>query len=135
MCKRHFQYLRRRFDPQARVTLWLSSRDPELGRYLRAVGARGSTRLEYNGNICIQIDDANGAPKAVWMEEFAHALQLLRGDVIHLSCEDPHNAEKEAEVARCLLRRAETRTYLAIPDDLIREYREKANWGNRDGDT
>lgn len=128
MSERYYQKLKTRFDPDNRVSLALTSRDAELGRYLKAVRARASTRLQADGTIVIQVDDEAGTPTVVWMEEFAHALQLLRSSEVQLSCDDPHNLELEAEVASCLLSRSACRPSFEIPTILKEEFEFKSNW-------
>lgn len=100
-----FRRLKRKFDPDDRVDLLLSSEDPELGRYLDAVNAIAATHMDAEGRITIKIHDARGVSKACWLEEMAHALQYLRDGNIPLSRESPERNAREVEVAQCLIGR------------------------------
>ena len=100
-----FQKLKAKFDHSDAVELLLSSKDPELQRYLDFVGAIGSTDMDENGRVAIKIHDAAGASKGCWLEEFGHALQFLRDGNVPLSREAPERRAREIEVANCLLHR------------------------------
>ena len=105
MAVRLFQRLKRRFDQQGRVHLLLSSGDPELYDYFEAFGANGSTHMEENGDVFVKIHDTHSVTKGCWLEECAHAVQLLIKGQIELSSESPERAKRGIEVARCLLNR------------------------------
>ena len=53
-------------DPDERIVILRSSEDPGLRRMFTLYGALGSTYLDPNGKIYVQIDDARGANKAIW---------------------------------------------------------------------
>ncbi len=106
MFERLFRKLAQRFDPEGRVTLLLSSEDPELAQYLDFVGALGSAYMGDDGRICVKIHNAKSQSKVVLLEELAHALQFMRYGNIPLSSDDRLRHEREFEVASCLFARA-----------------------------
>lgn len=105
MSLRLFQKLKHRFDRSDRVDVLLSSADPELGRYLDAVGALAATHMDDEGRVAVKLHDARGVTKGCWLEELAHALQLLSQGQIALSVDSAEHDLREVEVATCLLDR------------------------------
>jgi len=95
--------LRRRLDPDGRVHVLLSSEDAELGSYFDAMGAVGSTDMDFDtGNVYVKIHDAGGATPGTWLEELAHAVQFLKYGNVALSVDQTERRERELEVAGCL---------------------------------
>ncbi len=108
MYERMYHLLQPKLDPERRVRILRSSKDPELVRFFLRTRSRGSTSMDLNGRITIQIDDAGGGTKGTWLEELAHALQYLKDGNIEavLSGDDYERWKRELEVATCLLQRA-----------------------------
>lgn len=123
MYERIYRLLQPKLDPECRVNILRSSKDPNLAEYLQRIKKRGSTHMEEDGNIYVKIDDAKNATKGTWLEEFAHARQYLKyGNIIVTSSDDDQERRKrELEVAICLLDRADR---LKLSDTDVRESQE-----------
>lgn len=106
--RRHFEAFKRIHAGDRPVLLFLSSQDPEIGRLLDWAEAEGSCLLEPTGEIHIRIHDAKqgGVGKAVWLEELAHAIQYIKDGNVDFSRDNPVRAQREKEVAACLIERA-----------------------------
>jgi hypothetical protein len=100
---KYYRTLKTKFDHDSKVSLLRSSEDPELSCYMDWVGAKGSTDMDENGNVFVKINDAGDATKSTWLEELAHAIQFLKDGHIDLRCDQKQRAEREIEVADCLL--------------------------------
>lgn len=132
MYERIYRLLQPDFDPNRRVRILRSSEDPGLAEFFKIVKARGATSLDPDGTIFVQIDDADSATKGTWLEEFAHALQFLQYGNIVLSIDDRERAERELEVARCLLNRSDR---LKLSEVDIEESKQIVqNYGKYDDD-
>lgn len=93
-------------DPDERIVILRSSEDPGLRRMFTLYGALGSTYLDPNGKIYVQIDDARGANKAIWLEELAHARQCMLDGSPEASSDMAQICDREIEVHQCLLANA-----------------------------
>lgn len=98
-----FHLLRAKFDPDSRIHILRSSQDPGLADYFEFMSATGSTDMDPEGHIFVKLHDVHGVDKLTWLEEFAHALQLLKDGPIALSYDDTERKIRELEVAHCLL--------------------------------
>ncbi len=105
MYERIYRLLQPKLDPERRVHILRSSEDSGLANFLSAVNSSGSTGMDVDGKIYVQIDDLRNENKATWLEEFAHALQFLKYGNVELSVDDAERDEREKEVAECLLSR------------------------------
>src|SRR5438105_3099023 len=110
MSDRLFSWFCRKHDPdRKRITLLKSNDDPGLGAYLDWQNSKGSTCLEIDGIITVKIHDRGGATKAVWLEELAHVLQILRDGSFCLSRDQADTRRNELEVHECLIDRVKKR--------------------------
>ncbi len=95
-------FFREKYDPNNRVQILRSSKDPGLAEYLDWAGL-GSTHMEEDGKVYVKIHDAGGATRGTWLEEFGHALQFLKSGQIELSVDDEDRRHHEIEIATCLV--------------------------------
>ena len=95
-----------KLDPDNRVRILRSSKDPGLAEYFEAMQVVGSTDIDIDGLVYIKLHDVNGVEKLTWLEEFAHALQLLTYGSIDLSSDQRERNGRELEVAECLFNNA-----------------------------
>jgi hypothetical protein len=123
MYERIYRLLQSKLDPERRISILRSSKDPGLAEYLQQMKKRGSTHMEEDGNIYVKIDDAKNVTKGTWLEELAHALQYLKyGNIIMAPRDDDRERkEREVEVAICLLEKADR---LKLSDIDLKESKE-----------
>lgn len=101
--RKFFFKLRQRKQLVDRVILLLSSEDEGLRDYYNRSGCKGSTDMDENGMIYVKVHDAGDADRSTWYEEMGHALQFLRDGNVPMGSEAPEMAEREVEIADCLL--------------------------------
>jgi hypothetical protein len=124
-------FLADRFDPDSRIRVLQSSKDPALAAYFDAMKALGSTDFDFDtGLIFVKIHDAGGAGVGTWLEEYAHALQYLRHGNVPLSVDDLERNRREIETAQCILEHCE-RLKLGVSEqqylqDCIKFYQQQA---------
>lgn len=118
-------------DPDERIVILRSSQDPGLRRMFAVFGGLGSTHLDVDGKIYVQIDDARGASKAIWLEELAHARQCMLDGSPEASSDMAQICDREIEVHQCLLANASrlklTPTEIAECEAQLQHYTEMKN--------
>jgi len=118
MYERIYYALQPKLDPNRRIDVLRSSNDPELEKYFKWTGSRGSTHMEEDNKIYVKIDDTGNATKGTWLEEFAHALQFLKYGNILYSSDNHESLAREYEIAICLIKKS---NQLGLSEDDIKE--------------